>query len=121
LHDGNIFLNDSGYVFFDWGDCSWTHPFFSLRTACVSAENTLNIAEGAPELQRLRDAYLVAWRKFETEARLLEAYGLAEELWSISSALTWHQAIIHLEPTRQADYAHVLPALAQELLELIKA
>ncbi len=31
LHDGNIFINDGRYVFFDWGDSSISHPFFSIR------------------------------------------------------------------------------------------
>lgn len=27
LHDGNVFVRDGGYVFFDWGDACITHPF----------------------------------------------------------------------------------------------
>jgi aminoglycoside/choline kinase family phosphotransferase len=49
LHDGNIFVKNDGrrrccYVFFDWGDCAVTHPFFSLRGVFVSLENTLGLA-----------------------------------------------------------------------------
>ncbi|MEL6528167.1 MAG: hypothetical protein AAFQ07_20890, partial [Chloroflexota bacterium] len=50
LHDANIFCitqSDSTpqYRFYDWGDASLSHPFFSLRTVYVSAE----IRFGLPE------------------------------------------------------------------------
>jgi Phosphotransferase enzyme family len=120
FHDGNIFFNAGQYVFFDWGDCSISHPFFSLRSAYVSAEIRFNLEENAPPLKRLRDAYLASWREFETEARLHEAFGLAQELWAISSMLNWHRTISNLDAALQPEYAHILPGLAQELLAQIK-
>jgi len=116
LHDGNIFLSDGGYRFMDWGDCSISHPFFSLRTAYVSAEIRFNLEEGSPELERLRDAYLIAWREYQTEEKLLAAFALAQQLWAISSALIWHQAIANLDETQRGEYAHAIPSLAQEFL-----
>jgi hypothetical protein len=120
LHDGNIFYNDGQYIFFDWSDSTITHPFFSLRTAYVSAEIRFNLEENAPILNRLRDAYLIPWREFESEERLLEAFGLAQELWAISSTINWYATISHLDKSLQPEYAHILPSLAQELLSLIK-
>jgi hypothetical protein len=120
LHDGNIFYDDEQYIFFDWSDSTITHPFFSLRTAYVSAEICFNLEENAPILNRLRDAYLVPWRQFETQEWLLEAFGLAQELWAISSSINWHHTISNLDKSLQPDYAHILPSLAQELLSLIE-
>jgi aminoglycoside phosphotransferase (APT) family kinase protein len=120
LHDGNIFYNNGQYIFFDWSDSTITHPFFSLRTAYVSAEIRFNLEENAPILNRLRDAYLIPWREFESEERLLEAFGLAQELWAISSTINWYATISHLDKSLQPEYAHILPSLAQELLSLIK-
>jgi hypothetical protein len=121
LHDGNIFYNNGQYLFFDWSDCTVTHPFFSLRTAYVSAEMRFNLEEYDPILNRLRDAYLVPWRKFETEARLLEVFGLAMELWAISSMFNWYKEIKSMDETQQKDFVHVIPSLSKELLALIKA
>jgi hypothetical protein len=120
LHDANIFHEGSNYAFYDWGDCSFSHPFFSLRTAYVSAEIRFGLDEGSPELQRLRNAYLAAWRDYESEENLPEAFGLAEELWAISSALIWRQTILSSAPDERKDYAHVIPSLSKEFLGLIK-
>jgi hypothetical protein len=96
FHDGNIFFDRGRYLFFDWGDCSVSHPYFTMRTVYVSVENTFRIAEDDPMLNRLRDAYLEPWRSLETEERLLEAFALAEQLWAISSMLNWYQVIASL-------------------------
>lgn len=120
LHDGNIFWDGSKYVFFDWGDICLSHPFFSLRTAYVSAEMRFDLEEYSPELHRLRDAYLPAWREFESEGNLLVAFDLAMELWAISSLLSWHQGISRMDAEYYKNYQHVLPSLAEELLSLIK-
>jgi hypothetical protein len=121
LHDANIFHNKGMYRFFDWGDSSFSHPFFSLRTSYVSAEMRFGLDEGSPELHRLRNAYLAAWRDYDTEANLLAAFGLAEELWSISSMLIWRQSVLSSAPDERKDYAHVIPSLSKEFLSLIKA
>jgi aminoglycoside phosphotransferase (APT) family kinase protein len=120
LHDGNIFYNDGSYVFYDWGDCSISHPFFSLRTAYVSIENRFNLAEGALEFQPLTQAYVRAWREFETEERLTAAAGLAEELRAIGSLLSWYEVVERLEGEEQTKYAHAIPSLAQEFLANLK-
>jgi hypothetical protein len=120
LHDGNIFYNAPHYSFYDWGDCSISHPLFSLRTAFVSIENRFQLAEGAPEFQPLSRAYLTAWRDFGTEARLAEALRLAQELWSIGSLLNWYELVSRLQGEARQKYAYTLPALAQEFLGAIK-
>ena len=101
-----------------------THPcrthFFSLRTAYVSVEMRFDLDENSPELYRLRNAYLPAWREFETDQNLQTVFGLALELWSISSALIWNQVIQSLDSESRKDYAHVLLSLAREFLSLIK-
>jgi hypothetical protein len=121
LHDANIFHEGNRYAFYDWGDSSFSHPFFSLRTAYVSAEIRFGLDEYSPELQRLRDAYLAAWYEYETPENLIAAFGLAEELWAISSALIWRQSILSSTPEEREDYAHVIPSLSKEFLSLIKA
>lgn len=117
LHDGNIFLQDGRYLFFDWGDASAAHPFFSLRTAFVSLENTLGLAEDAPEFDRLRDAYLEPWTRVGSPPELLEAFDLARRLSPFASALGWRRAVARLEDRQRDDYAHAVPSLLQEYLE----
>ena len=116
FHDGNIFASDGRYVFFDWGDASVSHPFFSLRTTHVSLEYTLKLAEGSPVFEQISEAYLEPWTKYETKERLLAAFKLAQRLWSISSALSWHRAVSSLEGSLRDDYCTVVPSLLQEFL-----
>lgn len=118
FHDGNIFLSEGRYVFIDWGDCSVSHPFFSLRTAYVSNENTLGLEENAPELDRLREAYLKAWLEFEPREDLLDTFDLASRLSPISSALSWYHDVSNMEESLREDYAGAIPSLLQEFLSL---
>lgn len=116
LHDGNIFVRNGHYTLFDWGDGSVSHPFFSLRTAFVSLENTLQIEEGAPEISRLRDAYLEPWTRYASPGELLTTFDLAQRLSPFISALSWYQSVSLLEPSLKKDYAHAVPSLLQEFL-----
>jgi hypothetical protein len=116
LHDANIFLQDGGYVFLDWGDASLTHPFFSLRTAYVSLENTLGFEEDAPIFDRLRDGYLDAWEALYDRKRLTDTFDLAKKLWSLASLLSWHQSLAAYPAQERRAYLPAIPALLLELL-----
>ena len=118
FHDANIFLDGDGYVFFDWGDSSAAHPFFSLRTAFVIIEYFQGVKEGSPEYDRLRDAYLEPWKQFRSREGLLAAFELSARLSPLSSALSWNRVVSSLEKSLQADYADAVPSLLQDFLEL---
>jgi hypothetical protein len=120
LHDGNIFIGQGGghhYRFFDWGDASLSHPFFSLRTAYVSAEISLDLPEGAPELERLRDAYLEPWGRYAPLAELRRALAAAMPLAALCGALAWNHALSALDEQGRQEYAVPVPALLRELLQ----
>jgi hypothetical protein len=116
FHDGNIFIDAGRCRFFDWGDACVTHPFCSLRTSFVSAEISLGLDEGDPQLDRLRDAYLEPWTRFEAPAHLREAFGLAQRVAAVNGALTWHQVLSRLPVPLREEYARPVPALLQEYL-----
>lgn len=118
FHDANIFLDGDSYVFFDWGDSSIAHPFFSLRTAFVIIEHFQGLTQGAPEYDRLRDAYLEPWRHAGTREDLLAAFALSARLSPLSSALGWARVVSSLEEPLRAHYADAVPSLLQEFLEL---
>ncbi|MEZ4770917.1 MAG: phosphotransferase [Caldilineales bacterium] len=118
LHDANIFIDGDDYLLFDWGDSSVSHPFFSLRTAFVSVEISLQLAEGAPEFDRLRDAYLEPWTRFLPAAALRSTFALASRLSPLCSALSWHHAISAVDRSLVTEYAGAIPGLFQEYLDL---
>lgn len=116
LHDGNIFLTEQGYLFFDWGDASISHPFFSLRTAWVSLENSLGWEQDSPAFNPLRDVYLDAWGEFGSTAELLAAFKLARVLSPICSALSWHRVVSSLDKFLRVQYEEAIPSLLREYL-----
>ncbi len=116
LHDGNIFLHNQGFRFFDWGDSSVAHPFFSLRTAFVSVEISLGLEEGAPEFARLRDAYLEPWTRSEPLKHLQILFEQVQPFAALCGALTWHHVVSQLPPDQQEAYAEPVPSLLREFL-----
>jgi len=116
LTDGNVFVGEVAVVI-DWGDACVSHPFFSLRTALVSAEISLGLEENSPHLHPLRGAYLEPWARYGTREDLLEALDLALRLASINGALTWHRLVSRLRGAPREKYAEPVPALLQEFLE----
>ncbi len=125
LHDGNIFLTDGRARFFDWGDSSIAHPFFSMRTALVSLEILLDWPDdtpaSGPDFDRLRNAYLRPWQKIAPHAVLSNALEASTPLAPLCSALSWQRAIAHAPPAARAEYLRPVPALLRECLGLLSA
>ena len=116
LHDANVFYNDGEITFFDWGDSSIAHPFFSLRTAFVIIEYIFDLEEDDPVFDNLARAYLRPFAQFKTEEYLWAAYQLARRLWSLSSAIKYKTQLRQIEGMRE-EYATAVPGLLQEFLK----
>jgi hypothetical protein len=87
LHDGQVFLDDGRYRFFDWGDSCVSHPFHSLTVTLRATAAKLDFEPGGPEVLRLRDAYL------EPFGDLSEAANLAYRTGTIGRALAWDRFV----------------------------
>jgi hypothetical protein len=83
LHDGQVFLRNGRYLFFDWGDSCISHPFHSLTVALRANAAKLGLEPGGRELERLRDAYL------EPFGDLRDAADLAYRTGTVARALAW--------------------------------
>lgn len=116
LHDGNIFAANGRYLFFDWGDSCISHPFFSLRTAFISIENTFNLEEDDPVIKKQARIYLKSWADFETVEHIERAFGMAQRLWSLSTAFKYHSLLNDL-PSARDENTGAIPALLQEFLD----
>jgi hypothetical protein len=87
LHDGQVFLDEGRYRFFDWGDSCVSHPFHSLTVTLRATAAKLDLEPGGPEMLRLRDAYL------EPFGDLSEAANLAYRTGTIGRALAWDRFV----------------------------
>lgn len=96
LHTGNILFNGEHYVFIDLAECCLAHPFCSLFITLRVARYILEYDE--PALERLRQAYLAPWTRYESMERLQRALEIAHRLGSLYRAFFWYKYLEQLEP-----------------------
>lgn len=111
LHDGNVFVSEGRYLFFDWGDASVAHPFFSGVAPLWSIEDRFDLTLSGPELLHLRDVYLEPWKSYGSHADLVAAFELASQLALISGALGWQTLV--------SQYPEEFPNFVSEWLQLL--
>jgi hypothetical protein len=118
LHDGQVFVRDGRYVFFDWGDSCVSHPFFSLVVTLAVLAHRLGVDDDAPEVDRFRDAYLEPWTRFGSRADLEDAAALAYRLGVLCRGLTWARIVGALAPPISDEDAEAVPERMRMLLEV---
>jgi hypothetical protein len=109
LHDGQVFVRDGGYLFFDWGDACVSHPFFSMA---VTLEGTLcwglDDVAGSVDVTPFRDAYLQPFGRFAEPAALDAAHATALRLGWVCRALNVRMLADDLDgPAREAMLDHM--------------
>jgi hypothetical protein len=119
LHDGNVFIGDESYLFFDWGDSSISHPFFSLHSPCKSLERTLHLDKDSFWWQRLDDCYLDSWAAYETRTRLQKVLSIAQQLSPILAAGRWLPVLSSMDKIDRHKYIAAVPDLLREFLSAI--
>jgi hypothetical protein len=114
LWAGNIIAREDGdYAYFDWSDCTVTHPFFSLPlfldTAVAAFPNDPHVRV------RLCDAYLRPWSSIVSSNDVRIAFELAQRLAPLHHALTYHQRILPAMHARW-EMARMIPYYLRLLL-----
>jgi hypothetical protein len=90
LHLSNVAKGPAGYLFFDWTDACVAHPFLDMITVFHEEDGALR--------DRLRDAYLAEWTRFEPPDRLRRAWELAEPLGALHHAVSYRSIVANLDP-----------------------
>ncbi len=119
FHDGNIFVLQNDYRFFDWAESFIAHPFFTLVVTMRSIAYRFELAENAPELLELEDLYLREWQEYTSLDQLHKALDLAMTLGRINRALTWHMVVSSLPEPHRSKEADAVPGWLQLFLEKI--
>ena len=109
FHDGNVFVQDGSYRVFDWGDSCVSHPFHTLVVTLRSIAHRLDLEPGAPELVRLRDAYLEPWAPFADADSLGVAFEIAYRTGTIARAVAWHRFVSAREDASSEEDASSVP------------
>jgi hypothetical protein len=120
FHDGNVFVRDGRYLFFDWGDSCVSHPFHTLVVTfrAIAYRFELDVRPGGPELLRLRDAYLEPFAAYGNHEELAAAVELAHLTGTVGRTLAWHRFVCAREPEFRADDAETVPYGLKRLLDL---
>ena len=105
FHDGQIFVRDGRYLFFDWGDACVSHPFITMS---VTLEGVLawglDDVEDSEDIEPYRDAYLAAFEDFGSREELRVAHGLALRLGWLCRALNVLRFATALESPHREEH-----------------
>jgi Phosphotransferase enzyme family len=97
LHDGNVFVHDGDYVFFDWGDSCVSHPFHTLVVTLRSIAYRFELEPGGAVLERLRDAYLEPFTRYARRSELVAAVDLAYRVGTLARTLAWSRFVAAMD------------------------
>ena len=102
LTSANIHVSDEGMVFFDWGDATVTHPFFSTRVFWNAVEELVDSESEWPQMvQQFRPHYLKAWTGYAPEEELARISAISDQLACVYRALSWY---LYINPTRKDNH-----------------
>jgi hypothetical protein len=118
LHAHNVFVPEDRTAplrVFDWGDSVVGHPFGVLLISLRVVANLTKLDHGAPELLRLRDAYLEPWSAEHDRATLLEAARLALRVGGVTRADCYRRALMEATPAGWAEFGDGVPSWLAEM------
>ena len=121
LHDANLFIKDQQICFSDWGDCTVTHPFFSLLILMRSISDSLKCRENDPRILKLRDIYLEQWLEYDLMDQLKIQFSTAWRLGMINRAYSWFTDLKSYEEPYRTRYAYTVPGWLGDFIETMQA
>jgi hypothetical protein len=90
--------------FYDWGDAVIAYPFTCMLVPLGWAQQRLASSLHAPELLRIRDAYLEPFSDLAPHAELVATLELACRVGKVARALTWARAVAQSDPDELDDH-----------------
>ncbi len=90
----------------DWGDSVWTVPLATLLGTTASLAHHAGLPTDAPEVVRVRDAYLEVFSGYGDRAALLRLTDLAMRTGCVTKALSWEAALSDVPPAEAARREH---------------
>ena len=115
---GNILVREDGYTFFDWTDACVSHPFFEMATISGAYFDESVLKENRDADDRLRNAYLEPWTKYEPMDRLIEEFNAARPLGALHQAMTYMWILTNISPDARPELEGGLLHWVRYLLRL---
>lgn len=105
LHSNNIRVVGDNIIFFDWGDASVSHPFFSTRVFWNSLDDLISSdTEWYGMVKEFHPYYLEPWTKVAPMKDLERALRISDELACVQRALSWHLYITPYRKNKHESY-----------------
>ena len=115
---GNILIRTDGYTFFDWTDACVSHPFFEMATISGAYFDESALKDNPDADDRLRNAYLEPWTKYEPMERLIEEFDAARPLGALHQAMTYMWILTNISPDARPELEGGLLHWVRYLLRL---
>jgi Phosphotransferase enzyme family len=118
LHDANIFIRNGEYRIIDWGDPCVANPLLSLTIALGALAYQLGVDRDAPDVARVRDAYLEPFTALCPHEELLAAMEMTIRVGHACGTIKWCEVIRAIPPESRSPYDEGIPKRLRRLLEL---
>jgi Phosphotransferase enzyme family len=116
LHPWNMLVPDLDQPdevrFYDWGDAVIAHPFACMLVPLGWAQTRLATDLYAPDVLRIRDAYLEPFGDLAPHSELVEALELACRVGKVARALTWARAVAQSDPCELSEHFATAPLVS---------
>ena len=119
VHPGNVLVRNGEHVFVDWADSSVGHPYFGIVIALRSIADLFELEPGAPELERLVDAYLEPWTAIAPRKALRALFPAAYRLGMLNRALSWQETVRGLEGPLHDQFAPSVAGWIEEFEQAV--
>ena len=116
VHDGNVFVDGDAFRIIDWGDACVASPLLSLHVMLGVVE--LRWGPGAPEIARVRDAYLEPFTALRSREELAAVMPAVDRLGLAGGAVKWHEIVGSLPEHTRGPFLDGAPYKLRRLLEL---
>jgi hypothetical protein len=118
LHDGQVFVRDGAYLFFDWGDSCVSHPFLTMSVTLEGVLSWgLDDVENSVDIAPLRDAYLRPFERFGSADQREAGFAIALRLGWICRSLDYQATRQSLGPEHAEEYGEAVAVRLRMFLE----
>ncbi len=117
---GNVMVNMSRCIFFDWSESSVTHPFFDLAFFMSGLNKYLS--DNKMIYHRLRNAYLEPWGIYMEMDKLVQAFELAKPLTALHHVMIYKMVMLPtIEERSRWEMEKMITFWLRVLIDNIKA
>lgn len=127
MHPFNIAMKNKTPIFYDWSDCSYSHPFFTIRAFTYAFfDKNGNELKTVPFIKnceypyrKIIKSYLEEWEDLESKENLIRAFEISNILVNISFIHQYHLLINAMEEHTKHIFCNYISKGVRRLIKSI--